>query len=289
MVRGWTLLVMLGAALVSSAGPAAAAVPPAAAGRVPAGPERPSTVTTAAVDELLDLSGLRVQLEALSDGIRARFRSHEGRLSAQDRATIDRIATRHFGAETLYARIRLELGRSQDAARLEEALAWYRSPLGRRLTRVELEALTPGAERAGMPLPSDERIALVQRLDESGGASETALDVAMALVRSLARAADPFRPAQRRLGPAELESLIARVRTEALTPIKIACLQNMLLAYGELHDAELGEYVRFVESRAGRWSTATMNTALVSAVSVAAELAAVELVTLVPQLSGDLR
>ena len=288
MIRGWTLLVALGAALVSSAGPAAAALPPVAGGPIPTDQERPSTVTTAAVDELLELSGLQVQLEAVSAGIRAQFRGREGRLSAQDRATIDRIAARHFGPEVLYARIRLELGRSLEAATLEEALAWYRSPLGRRITRVELAALIPGAERE-MSLPSDERIALVQRLDESGGASETTLDLAMALVRSLVRAADPFRPEPTRVGSAALESLIARTRTEALAPIKMACLLNMLFAYDELHDAELAEYVRFVESRAGRWYMTTMNNALVSAVSMAAELAAVELVTLVPQLSGDLR
>ena len=289
MVRGWMLRVMLGAALVSSAGPAAAALPPAAVRPGPADPERPSPVASAAVDELLELSGLRAQIEALSADVRALFSRREGRLSAQDRATIHRIAARHFGAEILYARIRLELGRTLDAGPLEATLAWYRSPLGRRITRAEREALGPGAGRARTPLPSDERIALVERLDEGGGASETMLDIAMALVRSLLRVADPFRPAQKRLDPAGLESLIVRARTEALTPIKIACLQNMLFAYGEFQDAELGGYVRFVESRAGRWYTTATNTALVSAVSSAAELAAGELVTLVPQLSGDLR
>lgn len=63
----------------------------------------------------------------------------------------------------------------------------------------------------------------------------------------------------------------------------------MLFAYRDLDDAELGEYVRFMESAAGQWYATTMNGALVSAVGVAAELAAVELVTLLPQLSGGLR
>ncbi len=284
------ITVVVVAALVGSAGSAAAAF---ARGQTPMAPaarvERPSVATTAAVDELLELSGLAIQLDAISTGIRVDFFGAPGRLSAQDRAVIGRIAARHFAAEMLYARMRFELERSPDAARLAEALAWYRSPLGRRITRAEIGAPASAGEGASIPWPSEARIDLVQRLDVSGGASDTSLEMTMALLRSLARALEPFRPAHLRRTSNELEDRIARIRTEAQAPVRIACLQNMLFAYRGLNDAELAEYVRFMESTAGQWYAATMNGALVGAVNVAAELAAVELVTLLPQLSGGLR
>jgi hypothetical protein len=258
-------------------------VEPALAARV----ERPSETTTAAVDELLELAGLRAQLGALAAGIRAQLQAARGRLSPEDLATVDRIAARHFDAETLYARIRLELGRHVNAAGLAQALEWYRSPLGRRITRAEVAALT--AERDTIPWPSENRVALVQELDERGGAAETALDVAIALARGLARAAEPVRPAHLRLSPEHLEAQLAQARTETLAPTRIACLQNMLFSYRDLPDAELAEYVRFVESRAGQWYVTTMHQALVDAAGVAAELTASELVTLLPPLTGDLR
>lgn len=287
---GRTFGVMLTAALVASAGPAVAALAPAPGDPAPtARVERPSAATTAAADELLELSGLKIQLEAILAGIRVQLLGTQGRLSAQDRAVIDRIAARHFSAEMLYARMRLDLERSVDAARLEGTLAWYRSPLGRRITRAEIAAIASADEEAVIPWPSDARIELVQRLDASGGAAETAVDVTLAVLRSLTRALEPFRPVHLRQTPDQLEDRLARVRTEALTPIRIACLQNMLFTYRDLADAELAEYVRFMESAAGQWYAATMSGALVGAVSVAAELVAVELVTLLPQLSGGLR
>jgi hypothetical protein len=285
MVRGWwTLSLLFGATLVWGACPTEADVPRGAEERGPAlRLEGPSEATSAAVDELLELFRLRTRLEALAGNIRAQLTEvHEG-LDAHDRAVVDRITARHFDAGILFSRIRLALGRNVDPLRLDAALAWYRSPLGRRITRHEIAAIS--AERAVVPSPSDERITLVQQLDERGGASETALDIAMALLRSVVRAAEPLRPAHLRLTPDQLEAQLTLARIQGLTPIRIACLQQMLLAYGELADVELAEYLRFVESPAGQWYAAAMNQAVVDATSVAAALAAVELVTLVPRLS----
>ncbi len=284
MVRGWTLSLLCGATLVWGAGSTDAAVLPGAVERGPAPRlERPSNTTGAAVDELLELSGLRAQLGALALGIRDELKELRAGLDARDRVEMDRIAARHFDPEMLYARVRLELGRRVDRAKLGAALVWYRSPLGRRITRHEVLAIS--AERGGTPLPSDERLAQVQRLDERGGASETTLDVAMTLVRSLARSSAPRRPAYLRLTSDQVEERIRLARIQALTPIRIACLQHMLFAYRELTDVDLAEYVRFVESPAGQWYVEAMNRALVDAAGVAAELTAVELVTLVPHLT----
>ena len=107
---GRTLRVALTAALVASADLAVALPTPTPGDPAPAGRvERPSATTTAAVDELLDLSGLKVQLAAISDGIRVQFLGTRGGLSDQDLVMIDRIAARHFSAEMLYSRLRLEL------------------------------------------------------------------------------------------------------------------------------------------------------------------------------------
>src|SRR5260370_18871825 len=170
MVRGWTLSLLCGATLVWGAGSTGAAVLRSAVERGPAPRlERPSNTTGAAVDELLDLSGLRAQLGALALGIRAELQELRAGIDARDRVEMDRIAARHFDPEMLYTRVRLELGRRVDRAKLGAALAWYRSPLGRRITRHEVAAIS--AERGGAPLPSDERPRLRQRPDQRPGAS----------------------------------------------------------------------------------------------------------------------
>ena len=92
-------------------------------------PDRPSEAEKAALDNLLGHSGLKVQLESLSAGVRVQFLRGRGRLSGEDRVTIDRIVSERFAAETLYARIEREFERNFDGAKLAEALEWYGSPL----------------------------------------------------------------------------------------------------------------------------------------------------------------
>jgi len=136
---------------------------------------------------------------------------------------------------------------------------------------------------------SYERIALVERLDAVGGASETTVDVTLSIVRSLTRAFQPVLPASARVSSAQLEEQIATARSRTLEQIRGACLVSMLLAYRSLTDQELAEYVRFAESEAGHWYMSVMNSALLAAVDVAAAATASELATAVPQVVGDHR
>jgi hypothetical protein len=293
MVRELTILTVLGTAFISSGTPAAATVPLEGA-RAVARPDTRSGAETQALDHLLERSGLRVQLESLSAGIRVQFLRGRGRLSGQDRLTIDQIVSERFAAEALYARISREFARHLDAAKMAKALAWYDSPLGKRITGLELAALVfDGGPRAVADLendrPSPQRLALIECLDAGGGASETTVDVTMAIVRSLMRAFRPALPAVARPNLGQLEEELVRTRNRTLEQIRDACLVSMLLAYRTLSDHELEQYVQFVESEAGLWYMSVMNSTLLIAVDVAADAVAAELVTAVPQLVGDLR
>jgi hypothetical protein len=292
MVRGLTVLAVLGATFFACGEPVTAAVSrPAGAGAVAVRPDRPSEAEKAALDNLLGHSGLKVQLESLSAGVRVQFLRGRGRLSGEDRVTIDRIVSERFAAETLYARIEREFERNFDGAKLAEALEWYGSPLGKRITGLELAALVVGAQAADLENigPSSRRLELLQRLDVGGGASETTVDVTMVIVRNMVRAFQPVLPAVARLSRGQLEDKIAQARSRTLDQIRQACLLTMLFAYRELSDEELDRYVQFVESESGQWYMNLMNSALLTAVDRAAEATAAELETAVPQFVGDRR
>lgn len=291
-VRGAAVLAVLGTMLVSSGASAAAAVDRPAEARAAARPDHPSAAETRALDDLLERSGLKAQLESLSASVRAQFL--RGRLSGQDRVTIDRIASARFDAGALYARIKLDFERNLDPAKLATALAWYDSPLGKQITGLELAALVPSGGRDAVAdleedRPSPRRLGLIQRLDAGGGASETTVDVIMAIVRSLTRAFQPALPAVAHLSPGQLDDQLALARNRTLEQIRRACLVIMLGTYGGLSDPELDEYLRFVESEAGHWYMSVMNNALLAAIDVAAGATAAELVTAVPHFGGDLR
>jgi|SRR5882672_2068147 len=294
MAREWTMLAALGTVLIFSGSPATASV--SNSGSDARGVTAPGAVSAdqrGDLDELLERSGLRVQLESLAAGVRVQFLRGQGRISSQDRATIDRIASTNFDADAIYSRIKLEFERNLDADKLADALTWYRSPLGKRITGLELMALAleSGLDNVSIERKqaSHERIALVERLDAVGGASETTVDVTLSIVRSLTRAFQPVLPVSARVSNAQLEEQIARARSRTLEQIRSACLVSMLLAYRSLTDQELAAYVRFAESEAGHWYMSVMNSALLAAVDVAAAATAGELATAVPRVVGDHR
>jgi hypothetical protein len=295
MAREWTILAALGTALIFSGSPATASVSNGGSDSralTALGPV--SSAERNGLDELLERSGLRVQLESLAAGVRIQFLRGQGRINSQDRATIDRIASTNFDADIMYSRIKLEFERNLEAGKLADGLVWYRSPLGKRITALELMALAfengwDSAASIERKRASLQRIALVERLDAGGGASETTVDVTLSIVRSLTRAFQPVLPALARVSNAQLEDQIARVRSRTLEQIRGACLVSMLLAYRSLTDQELGDYVQFVESEAGQWYMSVMNSALLAAVDVAAATTASELATAVPQVVGDHR
>ena len=286
------VLSVLGAAIVASAAqPDAAVSRPDKSGAATAS-DRQSEADVGALDTLLERSGLRVQLESLSAGVRVQFLLGQGRLSGEDRLIIDRIVSQRFSAGALYARMRLEFQKNLESARLAKALEWYDSPLGKRVTGLELASLIPDGGRGRDPendRPSQRRLDLIRRLDASGGASDTTVDVTMSIVGSLTRAFQPALPAVARLSRGQLEHELTRVRNQTLERIRRACLLNMLSAYRDLTDDELEQYVRFVESEGGQWYMSLMNGTLLIAVDAAAEATAGELAASVPQLARDLR
>ena len=247
-----------------------------------------------ALDDVLERSGLRVQLESLTASVRAQFVRAHRRQSGQDQITINRIVAEHFATDGLYTKIRVEFLKGLDPARLDQAFAWYDSPLGKRIIGQELAALVAaGGPEAVADLeknrPSARRLELIERLDIAGGASETTVDVTVTIVRSLTLAFQPGLPAVAKLSRGELDKHIARARNRTLEDMKRLCRVSMLLAYRDLTDDELEQYVRFVESDAGQWYMSVTNSALLAAVSVAADATAAELATAVPQVVGDLR
>jgi Uncharacterized protein conserved in bacteria (DUF2059) len=292
MTRGSVIAVLVGAMLGSSGIAAAATAERDRGDRVTGQPDH--RAESRALDDLLQSSGLRVQLDSLTAGVRAQFlRAHRNQ-SSQDRLVIDRIVTERFSADILYSRIKAEFQRDLESGRLQTALAWYESPLGKRIIGQELAALVaPGSADAVADLeqhrPSARRIDLIERLDTGGGASETTVDVTVAIVRSLTVAFQPGLPAVAGLNRDQLDRQITTARNRTLENMRRICMVSMLLAYRGLSDDELEQYVQFVESDAGRWYMTVMNGALLTAVDAAAAATASELATAMPQLVRDLR
>lgn len=242
------------------------------------------------VDELLELSGARAQLVGLARGIAKELRPAPGLMSANDQASIDRVLAKSLRHEALYGLVRDAFIPQIDRTNLEATAAWLRSPLGRRITVLEVTASDPSSEqkiadyaaRLEANQPPHHRLQLIGHLDWVMGSIDSSADLYATLSRGVAKAFSAAGPPERRLRPGQIEEQVAEIRARIRGPLSAIHIAAQLYAYRDLTDDELAAYVVFASSDAGRWYNAAMHKALVSAVGRIVEQTATELVRAVP-------
>ena len=242
------------------------------------------------VDDLLELSGVRAQLFGLARGIAKELRPAPGIMSPKDQASIDRVLSKSLRPEVLYGLLREAFIPYIDRTNLEAAAAWLRSPLGRRITMLEVSTAAPSFEQKVTDYaaeiqsnrPSDRRGELIWRLDWVMGSSDSSADLYATLSRGVAKAVSAAGPPERRLRPGQIDEQIAEVRARVRQPLQALHHTATLYAYRDLTDDELTAYVVFSSSDAGRWFNLAMHKAMLSAVGRTVEQTATELVRAVP-------
>jgi len=244
--------------------------------RLPAGP-------AAAVDEILHISGLTRQIGGLSASLIAEFKAPPS-FSSKERAAIGRVAERSFHRDRLLASITEELRRRQDQPRLNGVAAWLRSPLGQKITTLEIAASLAGT--AGRPAPASAappaRMPLIERLDWLGGLTENRLDTILVIARATAISVAGVMPPEQRKTPPQIERDLERARGQMRPRVEEATRQHLLQLYAALDDTELERVAAFMSSESGRWYSGVMSRALTQAIGAAATEAAGAMVGVVP-------
>jgi hypothetical protein len=242
------------------------------------------------VDDLLELTGVRAHLVGLARGIAKELRPAPGIMNAKDQASIDRVLARSLRPEALYGLLREAFIPLVDRTNLEATAAWLRSPLGRRITMLEVATIDPSFEQkvAGYNEEikanrlSDRRVELLWRLDWVMGSSDSSADLYATLSRAVTTAVSAAGPPERRLRPGQIEEQVAEIRARVSKPLSAMQHEATRYAYRDLSDDELTAYVVFASSDAGRWYHLAMHKAMLSAVSRTVEQTAAELIRAVP-------
>ena len=257
-------------------------------------PQPPSDASSAraagtSIDELLELSGLRVQLASITVRIADEFRPGKGQMRPSDQAIIDRVIREIFRSETMYTSVRNELDRRIDPIKIETAAAWFRSPLGRQIIALEVASsrtadskiLEYGKSVRNNPAAA-KRAALIDRLDEVTGSSELTLDIGAAVIRATQKAVSDASEPARKLTRDQIARLTSDARLRSRDTVRAQVTAAMLYSYRTLDDRDLEAYVQFASSEAGRWYTDASRKALLQAVDAMVDRGAVELVRAVP-------
>ena len=275
-----------------TAEPPTSVVPPAppAAANPPAATAPPPRTGPATADEVLELSGVKPQLATTPAKLAAEFKPRRGRLNAEDATALEQILARHFDGERLYAQIRSEFRKRADGRKLADVADWLRSPLGQKITALEVAAglESEAAQRmiafapGGRGGPPPTRVALIERIDWVAGVTDGALESMLAVSRAMALAVNRALPPDERQTTAQIERQIQQLRGQTRANLARSTIMFMLYQYRSLDEEELQQYADFLAGDAGRWYSATMSKAMNRTVAVAAQRAATDVLRAIP-------
>ena len=216
---------------------------------------------TALVEELLTLTLAKRSLGELGTQPPKMTQSDPGEaklVAAMTRAIADAV-----NPVVTYPILRDGVRGRVDDALLAETLTWYRTPVGRKLARLAVEAqgaqaqaeLVTFADKIRRDPPAEERVALADRLDAGMGLTEAKLDMVAVVMKALAQAneASGAQGARARAS----EDVLSMMRNRMRAPTRSTSLLTILYAYRSVPDAELKSFAEFLETDAGRWYART--------------------------------
>lgn len=260
MVRGgrvmplWAVVLLLAALTEAAQAQDKAPVRPRAA---------PPDERSVRVDEALRLSHLKAHLAA----IRARLLGYldPEQTNSETRQGIAGSLKTAYSPEAYLSAIKLALVDSFDADALTRVTAWYRSPAGRKLVRIDEAAQEAGQAAARRKYfaaledkqPSDYRLVLIFSIDEASHNSAGMVSALKASIDGWSLGMEQLRGERERPDLRPLEAALRRNRTELPDDVADDVLRERMYTYRDATDADLRGYAEFLESDAGKWFIAT--------------------------------
>lgn len=243
------------------------------------------------IEEVLELSGAKKQIEQIKDIVNAQSAQHQNELEPEMFEKFSRVMNGSYRGDVLYKNVVNYFKDNFDQGRLLVILDWLNSPLSQKMTRLEVAASTVEAMRGMNDFavwmqqnpPAQERLALVQKLDETVGGTKLVIEMNLVSFRGIAKAIDPTLPPEKRLQKGQLDQLCGQMRTQLQLPLKNSTLVSYLYTYRSVSDYELKTYINFWESEAGMWFNRVYSEAVLGAMANAAEEAGGRMIGLLPQ------
>jgi hypothetical protein len=243
----------------------------------------------ALITEALEISGTKHALETIPTHIRAQLDVRQTPIKPEEKARVVKILGDAFRPDVLYGAVRAAFKTNYDPSRMSFVIGQLRTPLFRKVAALEVAASEPGAkqdlERFAIGLqgdvPKPARVALVQRYEASMRSAELQIEMGVVAFKAVSRSLDPVLPSEKRPTAREMDTAERTLRAKQDSLVRDA-LVRWLYTFRSLTDEELGEYVAFAETDAGRWFVTTQRKGLLDAMRTAMDAAARQMAAAFP-------
>jgi len=243
----------------------------------------------ALITEALEISGTKHALETIPAHIRAQLDVRQTPIKPEEKARVVKILGDAFRPDVLYGAVRAAFKANYDPSRMGFVIGQLRTPLFRKVAALEVAASEPGAkqdlERFAIGLqgdvPKPARVALVQRYEASMRSAELQIEMGVVAFKAVSRSLEPVLPSEKRPTAREMDSAERTLRAKQDSLVRDA-LVRWLYTFRSLTDEEIGEYVAFAETDAGRWFVTTQRKGLLDAMRTAMDAAARQMAAAFP-------
>lgn len=224
-----------------------------------------SEVSIASLHQLLALSGIDQQVRDIPRQLRVGMEQAERRAEQQAKAANDKAVISHefraagqamtsaFNPADMLRAIGKQVRHNMSEQDVRTMLAWFRSPLGRRINKAEEDASTPAADRrmfasAKKLLADKPRVRFARKLDELLHLTDTMMEfqenMAVASFVAFAGAARPGHPVAVRAFRAKVAAKFqqARPRFAQFT------ILHSVYTYQHINMANLRKYLAFLKA-----------------------------------------
>jgi hypothetical protein len=249
------------------------------------------------IDEMLELSGLRKQIEQIPAGVKSGLAQQQQRaqrkLSPEEYERVLKILMDSYNASDLIQSMEDYFKEHYDHDLVSAELKILRSPLSMKLAELGTQVSTPEAQQEiqkyGQQLqskpPPPERKALVRKLDRITGTTDFTVEVLVAISMAYIRVSNDNNPTEKRLNQDQLKQIADRMRRELRIPVENLTTVTFLYMFRDTPDAELKDYIKLYESDTADWFNQLANAALINAITAAAEKAGNQMAKMAPKPS----
>jgi len=135
-------------------------------------------------------------------------------------------------------------------------------PLVKKMTALEVASQTPQAIQDMMQTgniimgqASPKRLEIIHALDQAMNATEMAIDMQMMISTATMVNMNKIVPVDQQMTKNQLTNMIDQMRVQSKFPTQQFVHLSMVYAYQTVSEAELEEYIRYMKSDIGLWST----------------------------------
>lgn len=236
------------------------------------------------IDQLLELSGVKKQVDFISSHINAQLLQQREKFEPQVYDRLSRILTECYRAGRLYETVRIYFRNNSNEDQLLSLLNWNFSPLSEKMVFLEAEATGPEVatkmkdffEEFSANPALKERLLLMERLNKASGSTELYVKMVLAATLGFFEVTEPLIPIEfREANRSGFTGMFTSMHNGLETSLGNGVVPSLLYTYRDVTAEDLKKYIDFWESEDGRWFNKISGDSFVEAIVQANKSAAV--------------